>query len=132
MRYEILDGGNNVINTINAEQSFVDTHYAGHYRLVADLAQPQAQARKMTKLAFLSRFTDTEAIAIDLASIGATVVAATLRRATNKTNAATYIDPQLPETRNGVIAMEATTLIGVGRALIILDAPITDTELYKG
>lgn len=88
--------------------------------------------RKMTKLAFLSRFTDAEAIAIDLASIGATVGAATLRRATNKTNAATYIDPQLPETRSGVISMETATLIGVGRALIILDMPITDAELFRG
>jgi hypothetical protein len=89
-------------------------------------------ARKMTRLAFLSRFTDAEAIAIDLASIGATVGAATIRRATNKTNAATYIDPQLAETRNGVLAIEAAGLIASGRALIILDTPITDTELFRG
>jgi hypothetical protein len=88
--------------------------------------------RKMTKLAFKLRFTDVEAIDIDLASIGTTRQAAGVRRAKDKTDSATYIDPTLTETRNGVLAMEAAGFIAAGRALIILDSPILDTELYHG
>ena len=35
---------------------------------------------RITRLAFVDRFTDAEAVAIDLASIGATVQAASIRR----------------------------------------------------
>ena len=45
---------------------------------------------------------------------------------------ATYIDPNRPDTRQGVIGMEANGLLASGRALQILDAPILDEEMYKG
>lgn len=44
--------------------------------------------RHVSQLAFLSRFSDAEAVAIDLASIGATTDAATIRRYQAKINAA--------------------------------------------
>jgi hypothetical protein len=86
--------------------------------------------RRITRLAFLSRFTDAEAITIDLASQGATVQAASMRRYLSKVNTATYIDLDRPDTRGGVQALEAATLLGAGRATAILDTPTTVTERY--
>ena len=102
---------------------------------------PQAQAfepgppppvpteRNVSRKAFLSRFTDAEAIDIDLASIGATQEAATVRRYLSKVNAAQHIDLADNETRTGVQALEAAGLLQPGRALVILDAPIEPKEL---
>ena len=92
---------------------------------------PQAEPteRNVSRKAFLSRFTDAEAIEIDLASIGATREAATVRRYLSKVNAAQHIDLADDETRTGVQALEAAGLLQPGRALVILDAPIEPTEL---
>ena len=85
--------------------------------------------RNVSRKAFLSRFTDAEAIDIDLASIGATREAATVRRYLSKVNAAQHIDLADNETRSGVQALEAAGLLQPGRALVILDAPIEPKEL---
>lgn len=87
------------------------------------------QASKVSRLAFLSRFTDAEAIDIDLASIGATREAAAVRRYLSKVNAAQHIDLQDADTRGGVQALEAVGLIAAGRAAEVLDAPIEPREL---
>lgn len=89
-------------------------------------------ARYITRLAFLSRFTDLEAVTIDLASIGATVPAASMRRYMSKVNAATFIDLDRADTRAGVLSLEAGGVLAAGRALVILDAEIQDTERYRG
>lgn len=89
---------------------------------------PQTQ---ITRLAFLSRFTDEEAIALDLASQGATVEAATLRRYLSKVNAATFIDLSREDTRAGVLALEPLGILAEGRALEILNAPIQDHEVPR-
>ena len=86
------------------------------------------QEKKITRLAFLNRFTDGEAIALDLASIGNTVEAASIRRYLSKVNAATFIDLEDPDTRGGVQTLEVMGLISEGRALVILDTPVTDKE----
>lgn len=91
-----------------------------------DPPQPKAH---ITQLAFLNRFTDAEAIAIDLASIGATVPAASIRRYLDKAKAARYIDLSLAETRAGVHSLETFGLIGAGRAAQILDTPIQPHEI---
>ena len=85
--------------------------------------------RNVSRKAFLSRFTDAEAIDIDLASIGATREAATVRHYLSKVNAAQHIDLADDETRTGVQALEAAGLLQPGRALAILDAPIEPKEL---
>ena len=85
--------------------------------------------RLVSNKAFLSRFTDDEAIDIDLASMGATREAATVRRYLSKVNAAQRIDLADDETRTGVQALEAAGLLQPGRALVILDAPIEPKEL---
>lgn len=93
--------------------------------------EPEAPyvARDVSRKAFLSRFTDPEAVQIDLASIGATVDAAQVRRYLSKVNAAQHIDLNDPETREGVHALEAVGLIAPGRALEILDSPIQSKEV---
>jgi hypothetical protein len=91
---------------------------------------PIEQPRKITRLAFLNRFTDTEAITIDLASIGATPQAAAMRRHMSKVNNAEYIDLKRQDTRDGVQLMEAVGILASGRALIILDSPIQESEKF--
>lgn len=93
---------------------------------------PPPQPRRVTQFAFITRFTDAEAVAIDLASQGATVEAASMRRYMAKVNAATYIDLDDPATRGGVQALEAVGLIGPGRAAQILDNPVTAQEQFAG
>ena len=90
---------------------------------------PAPTERNVSRKAFLSRFTDAEAIDIDLASIGATREAAAVRRYLSKVNAAQHIDLADDETRTGVQALEAAGLLQPGRALAILDAPIEPKEL---
>lgn len=90
--------------------------------------EPTTEPRHITRLAFLNRFTDAEAISIDLASIGATVQEAGLRRYMNKVNAATFIDLAGPDTRSGVQALEAGGVLAAGRAAEILDSDILDEE----
>lgn len=85
--------------------------------------------RLVSNKAFLSRFTDDEAIDIDMASMGATREAAAVRRYLSKVNAAQHIDLADEETRKGVQALEAAGLLQPGRALAILDAPIQPKEL---
>lgn len=95
----------------------------------AFMAAAQAQNRHITHLAFITRFTDAEAIAIDLASIGATVEAAAVRRYLAKVNAAKFIDLDFADTRTGVQALETSGLIGPGRAAEILDAEVLPSEM---
>lgn len=94
--------------------------------------EPAPELRHITQLAFLSRFTDPEAITIDLASIGATPQAAGMRRYLSKVNAATFIDLDRPDTRAGVQALEAVGILTEGRALEILDTPIDAQERPQG
>ena len=96
--------------------------------------QPLPEApppRRITRLAFISRFSDAEAVAIDLASIGATPQAAGMRRYMSKVNAATYIDLDRADTRAGVQALEAACVLAAGRALQILDAPVQPEEGWR-
>ncbi len=129
---EVLNASGNVINTINADAEFAETQHPGRWRFAA--VQPAAFAaptsRKITRLAFLTRFTDAEAVQMDLASVGATPTAAGLRRAKEKTLAATFIDLERADTRAGVLALEAVGLLAAGRALTILDGPIQENERF--
>lgn len=135
MRIDILDAQGAVINTITADEAFAEQHYPGAWRVAEQQDGPAAPApelRQITRLAFLSRFSDAEAIAIDLASIGETVQAATMRRYMSKVTAATFIDLDRDDTRTGVQALETAGLLGSGRALEVLDAPIDALERYQG
>jgi hypothetical protein len=98
---------------------------------IADAEQAAVDMR-VTRLGFLDRFTDAEAVAIDLSSMGATLEAASIRRFVAKVNAAQYIDLAREDTISGVNALEQMGLIGEGRAVEILSPPVTDDERYEG
>lgn len=87
---------------------------------------------RITRLAFLNRFTDAEAIAIDLASIGATVQAATFRRFMSKVNNAEFIDLSRSDTIAGVQYLETQTILSNGRASVILTTIPSAIEQYRG
>lgn len=93
---------------------------------------------KITKLAFRNRFTLTEKITMDMASIDNPSAsmqvrqqAALLRTILEDLRTATYIDLSRADTRAGVQILEQYQIIGVGRASIILNTPPTELELYK-
>lgn len=94
-----------------------------------EVVQLPPPPRHITRLAFLTRFTDEEAVAIDLASIGTTIEAAMMRRYTAKVEAASFIDLEREDTRQGVIALESVGILADGRALEILDNPVEPHEV---
>lgn len=125
--YEILNDNLEVINTVVASEDFMLTNYPSvNYRQV--VREQQLILREVSRLAFLNRFTDAEAVAIDLASQGTTVEAATIRRYLSKVNAASYIDLSNPDTRASVQSLETQGLLASGRALEILDSPVQQIE----
>lgn len=101
----------------------------------AELAAIQSQPRKITKLAFRARFTTTEKVTMELASLDNPAAsmaqrqqAAMLRVSLADTSAAAFIDLARLDTRAGVQMLESAGIIGAGRALAILDAPIQPEE----
>ena len=131
-RIEILENGV-VVGTIIADEEAAEQLYPGAWRLAEQQEDPAPPPDlRITRLAFLDRFTDAEAVAIDLASLGATVQAAGLRRYLHKVNSAQHIDLARADLQAGVQALEAAGLLAAGRAEQILTAPITDVERYRG
>jgi hypothetical protein len=94
-----------------------------------------APATRVTRLSFRNRFTQAEKVALELAALddpAATMAqrqqAAAIRVHLADVAASTFIDLGRADTRAGVQALEAGGLIGVGRALEILDAPVEAHE----
>lgn len=92
----------------------------------------QAPDSRITKLAFLDRFTDAEAIQIDLAGIGETVEAAAVRRYMSKIANATFVDLTRQDTVDGVNGLVALELLTQTRADEILTATVQDSERFRG
>lgn len=92
----------------------------------------QSPNTKITQLAFLNRFTDDEAVDIDLASIGNTREAALLRRYLQKVNAATYIDLARPDLTEDLQKLVNFNILTQERVDFILFDPIKDHEIFKG
>lgn len=97
------------------------------------------QNYKITPLGFVNRFTDEEAIALDLASIDnpngtqeERINAAKIRRFLDKVNKATHIDLSLQETIDGVNQLVAFGFLTEQRATEILTSPVQDFEVYRG
>ena len=91
-----------------------------------------ASTTKITRLAFLNRFTDSEAVQIDLASMGATVQAAMLRRELKRIDSASHIDLTDPSLANGLNMLETVGLMNAGRAVEILTTPASAGEVFTG
>lgn len=93
---------------------------------------PVATNRKITKLAWLNRFTDEEAINIDIASRQSDTKAAMLRRYLQKVDASQYIDLGDPDVKRGLVTLESIGMLDIGRAATILDSEVKVTEAYNG
>lgn len=111
-----------------------DVTRLGEYRYEGG-ALVLAPDTRITRLAFRNRFTSAEKMALELAALddpAATLAqrqqAAAIRVYLSDMNAATFIDLGRDDTRAGVQALEAGGLIGTGRALEILDAPVEAHE----
>ncbi len=95
----------------------------------------QTYLTRMTVLAYRSRFTAAEKVAIEMASLddpsapmAARQKAAEVRVYLQDLASAKFIDPADEATRGGALYLEAAGLLVEGRALEILDAPIQDKE----
>lgn len=88
----------------------------------------QVVKRHVTVLAFRHRFTLGERVAITFAGKQNTLQGAAIQVYMDDVQAASYIDLDRIDTRDGVLAMEPTGLLAAGRALEILDAPIQPHE----
>lgn len=132
------------VNSIEELQPYYPDHtlvertgeeWEGWYYLSGVFYPPDKEVNKsstsITKLAFLNRFTDVEAIAIDLAGQGNTQEAALLRRVQKKMDAVSCIDLSDPDTIYGVTLLENVGLIGADRAQEILSTNISTKERYS-
>lgn len=136
--YHILSNGV-IVNTLAADQSFVEEHYPNQWQLASapppiDAAEPTDT--RITRLAFRNRFTTAEKVALELAALdnpSATMAqrqqSAALRAHLKDLDAASWVDLTRPETAAALQMLEASGLIDEGRAAAILDVDsITDIE----
>ncbi len=93
---------------------------------------PTPLMTKITQLAFLNRFTDDEAIDIDLASVGNTRGAALLRRYLQKVAAATFIDLSRTDLAEDLNKLVEYSLLSAERVNTILTSPILTDEIFRG
>ena len=118
---------------ITAPEGFDPTRLSEY--VYADGTLSLAANSRITRLAFRSRFTQPEKIALEMAALDdpaaampARQQAAALRAYLADVAAATFIDLQRPDTRAGVQMLEAAELLAAGRAAEILDAPVQAHE----
>jgi hypothetical protein len=98
--------------------------------VVVELDRPEETVpRRITPLAFAQRFTDAEAIAIDIASRAETQEGAEIRRYLQKVTLAPSVDLDGDNVRQGVSALEELGLLAKGRAAEIMDTPAQPSEL---
>lgn len=93
----------------------------------------------ITRLAFRNRFTAAEKVSLELAALDDPNAnlqdrqkSAMLRVYLKDVDAATYIDLDRQETKDGVQNLETVGLLSAGRANEILTAEIQPTERYRG
>ncbi|MDH4425062.1 MAG: hypothetical protein QE495_01295 [Acidovorax sp.] len=124
MQYEIIENGA-VVNTIIASPEFMAENYeASAYRLADVPVVPVQLPRQITVGAFKARLTSTERKAIRaLAQADADV-----EDYMDLLNSAAYVDLDDARTRGGLMLMEQAGVLGEGRALAVLDAPVAPAE----
>lgn len=83
---------------------------------------------KITRLAFINRFTLQESVAYEMALTSSPV----LRALDKKLSASTYVDLSRPDTIAGIQALASVGILTPSRASEILNTEPTAIELYKG
>jgi hypothetical protein len=122
MIYEILSDSGQVVNTIIADEVFVEAHYPGHYRLVGP--EPVTTPRIVTKLAFRYRLTDAEYVGILTAAKTDVSVAAWIETF----NIVSQVNLDDPRTKAGLDMMVSKGLLTAERETEILTAPVQSDE----
>jgi hypothetical protein len=122
MIYEILSDSGQVVNTIIADEAFVEAHYPGHYRLVGP--EPVTTPRIVTKLAFRYRLTDAEYVGILTAAKTDVSVAAWIETF----NIVSQVNLDDPRTKAGLDMMVSKGLLTAERETEILTAPVQSDE----
>lgn len=123
MIYEILNDAGEVINTIIANEAFVEAHYPEHYRLVGPEPAPYV-APIITKVAFRFRMTDAEYVGVLSAAKTDVEVAAWAETF----NMVSQINLDDPRTVSGVDNLVSKNLLTQERATEILTAPVQPGE----
>jgi hypothetical protein len=123
MIYEILNDAGEVINTILADEAFVEKNYPGHYRLVGPEPVPYVSPI-ISKLAFRFRLTDPEYVGILAAAKTDVEVAAWVETF----NMVAQVNLDDPRTASGLEMMVAKSLLTEERKTEILTAPVQDSE----
>lgn len=123
MIYEILNDAGEVINTIIADEAFVEQNYPNHYRLVGPEPAPPP-TWVITKVAMISRFTPEEYVGI----VGATKTDVEVQAWYDLFQAASVVDLQDPRTIAGINSLATKNLITEARAEEILTTPARDSE----
>lgn len=115
MKYKIKDAQGNVINTILAEQSFVEAQYPGRYEAIEEPQPPPPRVSILTPLAFLRRFTTQERKAIRKSTDGNVEdFLYLLERVSGE------VDLDDPDTISGLTYLTAIGLLAAGRKEEIL------------
>jgi hypothetical protein len=123
MIYEILDDNGNVVNTIIADEAFVQATYPGHYRLVGPVPEPYVPP-VITKVAFISRFTPEEYVGI----VSATKTDVEVQAWYDLFQAAATVNLDDRRTVAGVNSFVTKNLLTQERADQILTAPVKPNE----
>jgi hypothetical protein len=124
MIYEILNDAGEVINTIIADEAFVEQYHSGHYRLVGPEFTPPPLLPVITKLAFRFRLTDAEYVGILAVAKTDVEVMAWVETF----NMVSQINLDDSRTVSGLEMMVTKSLLTEERKTEILTAPVQDSE----
>ena len=115
-KYEILNETNEIINTILADESFVESAYPNRYRLIEEPEQLEQKPTVMSKWVFRSRFTFDERVAIT--AVSATNPAIQVMQADQLS--ADEIDLALEDTQLSIMYLVSVGLLTHERGVEIL------------
>lgn len=124
MIFEILNDSGAVVNTIVADLEFVQANYPGRYREVPQPPPVDSRPPVVTRIAFASRLTDAEYVAIIGAAKSDVAVEAWLA----KFNMVSQINLADPRTVAGVDLLVSKSLLTQARATAVLTDPVQEGE----
>lgn len=124
MIYNILDDNNNVVNTIIADEAFVEANYPRHYVLVGPEPAPPSLPNIITKVAMITRFTDQEFVGV----LSAAKTDVEVEGWYVRFSAANTINLDDSRTVSGINMLVAKNLLTQARAIAILTDPVQPDE----